>query len=265
MSPEYFFDTNPLNLKDDDTGFLLLLDFDGTLVPIQADPGACILSPHIKGQLEAIVDSGLCAVAILSGRPLRDIRKRVELKGIYYGGIHGLEISGPHVRYTHPGADSAKDAICRIRRTLENEVVRVEGAWIEDKKLAFTLHYRMADKEKSDSIRRTFYRVLSEDPGREAVTVLRGKKALELMPKVLWDKGMAALFILRRMNGTCVPLYVGDDVTDETAFKTLKERGITVRVGPSKNTAARYYLKGQWEVSRLLGTIRDILRIPTGR
>ena len=89
--------------------------------------------------------------------------------------------------------------------------------------------------------------------------MLRGKKVLELVPNIHWDKGKAALFLLEKFNKTCLPVYVGDDVTDETAFNALKEYGITIRVGKSKQTQAEYYLRGQWEVLRLLQYLYGLL------
>ena len=116
MPPEYFFDKDPLEINGDNRAILLMCDFDGTLVPIQGDPGKCILLPDIRKQLEMIVHTGNSSVAILSGRSLSDIRKRVPIKDIYHAGSHGLEISGPGIRYVHPGAVAAKFIIDKVRQ-----------------------------------------------------------------------------------------------------------------------------------------------------
>jgi trehalose-phosphatase len=89
---------------------------------------------------------------------------------------------------------------------------------------------------------------------------MRGKKVLELAPNIPWDKGKAALFILQELKRNYLPIYVGDDATDEAAFKALNEDGVTIRVGKSKKTAAKYYLKGQWEVSRFLKHIYNLMQ-----
>ena len=89
---------------------------------------------------------------------------------------------------------------------------------------------------------------------------MRGKKVLELLPRVSWNKGAAALHIMKKLDKKYLPICVGDDSTDETLFEAFCETGITIRVGPSRRTAARYYLKGQWEVPLLLKQIDDSLR-----
>ena len=98
--------------------------------------------------------------------------------------------------------------------------------------------------------------VANEFMEKKLLTVIKGKKVMELTPNVSWDKGSAALWILRQLKDKCLPIYIGDDQTDETAFKALNKKGITIRIGRSKKTAAEYYLKGHWEVPRLL---KDIL------
>ena len=259
MPPEYFFENNDQKLECGPRGFFLFLDFDGTLVPIQNDPTKCVLSPKIKGQLEAIALSGKACMAILTGRTVSDVRDRVNIQDVYYGGNHGIEISGPLVNYTHPDALSGKHIIDRVCRKIEQEIANIEGAFIEKKKFGFTLHYRMAHKEDKALIQRAFHRITAENSDAQTVTVMRGKKVLELAPNVSWDKGIAALFILQELKRNYLPIYVGDDLTDETAFKILNEDGITIRIGRSKKTAAKYYLKGQWEVARFLKHIHNLI------
>jgi trehalose-phosphatase len=259
MPPEYFFENKDPKLEWGSRSFFLFLDFDGTLVPIQNDPTKCVLSPKIKGQLEAITLSGKACIAILSGRTVTDIRDRVNIQDVYYGGNHGIEVSGPRVNYTHPDALSGKHIIDKVCREVEKEVGHIGGAFIEKKKFGFTLHYRMAHKEDKALIQRAFHRITAENSDAQSVTVMRGKKVLELAPNVSWDKGIAALFILQELKRNYLPIYVGDDATDETAFEALKEEGLTVRIGKSKKTAAKYYLKGQWEVSRFLKHIHNLI------
>jgi len=260
MPPEYFFENKDPKLEWGSRSFFLFLDFDGTLVPIQNDPTKCVLSPKIKGQLEAIALSGKACIAILSGRTVTDIRDRVNIQDVYYGGNHGIEISGPRVNYIHPDALSGKHIIDRVCREIEQEIGNIEGVFIEKKKFGFSLHYRVADKESKASITKIFYRVIAETPDPQAFSILRGKKVLELVPKIFWDKGNAALFVLQSQKKNYLPIYVGDDVTDETAFKALKTEGVTVRIGRSKKTEAEYYLKGQWEMLRFLKHIHNLMQ-----
>ena len=225
MQPEYFFGSNGPKPGFIRGFFFLFLDFDGTLVPIQENPARCFLSPKIKSQLEAIGLSGKALMAILSGRTVNDIKKRVPFENIYYGGNHGLEISGPHIRYTHPDALRLKPMINRVCRKIEKEVGHIVGALIEKKKLGFTLHYRMAKREDKTLLKSIFYRIIAESPDSQTFSVLPGKKVLELAPNISWDKGKAALFLLKKQKKKYLPIYLGDDVTDETAFEALKKGG----------------------------------------
>jgi trehalose 6-phosphate phosphatase len=260
VQSEYFFENKGWKPECVHSGIFLFLDFDGTLAPMQNNPAQCILPPGIKSQLEEIASSGKACIVILSGRTVNDIKRRVQIRGIYYGGNHGLEISGPNLRYVHPDALQGRPIINKICRKIEKEVGDMEGALIEKKKFGFTLHYRMADKESKTSIKKIFYRIIAEGPGSQAFSVLRGKKVLELVPRIQWDKGKAALFLLEKQKRDYLPIYVGDDLTDETAFQTLREVGLTIRIGKSKKSAAQYYLKGQREVLRFLKHIHDLMR-----
>ena len=260
MPPEYFFENKDPKLESRPRRFFLFLDFDGTLVPIQNDPTKCVLSPGIKGLLDAIALSGKACIAILSGRTVNDIKERVHTQGIYYGGNHGLEISGPNLRFVHPHVLQGNRIINKICQTIHASIDNMDGVFIERKKFSISLHYRMADKEGKTLIKKIFSRIISGSPSSQTFSVLRGKKVLELVPSIQWDKGKAALFLLQKEKKKYLPIYVGDDLTDETAFKTLNQDGITIRVGRSKKTAAKYYLKGQWEVSRFLKHLYNFMQ-----
>ncbi|MBA4389911.1 MAG: trehalose-phosphatase [Syntrophus sp. (in: bacteria)] len=261
MAPQYYFDKNPLMAEDSDRPVALFLDFDGTLVPIRKDPRECYLSSETRGRLESILSSGKSVVAFLSGRSLSDLRKRVSVRGAYYAGNHGLEISGPGIRFAHKDARLAKPVIDAIRRDLTGELGAFHGILIENKRFSFALHYRGAAASVVPPIRKSFYRrIAAELTHARSITVIRGKKVLELVPRVSWNKGAAALHIMQRLDGRYLPICVGDDSTDETLFETFCETGITIRIGPSRRTAARYHLKGQWEVPLLLKQIDEGLR-----
>jgi trehalose 6-phosphate phosphatase len=258
---QYLFDKSVL-MRTFEAGrkIALFLDFDGTLVPIQNDPTQCFLSNKLKKQLLLLAGSKCCYLVVLTGRSLSDIKKRIGIRTIYYGGNHGLDISGPDLRYTHPGTELSKPALkCLIRR-LKQKVADIEGVWIENKKFTVSLHFRSVKKEDISLVKKVFHAVADEFVAKKLLRVIKGKKVLELVPDISWNKGYAARWILQQMNYEWLPIYIGDDQTDETAFEVFKKKGITIRIGESKKTAANFYLKSQREVPRLLSDIQEYTR-----
>lgn len=259
--PYYFFSKYYLpKFLEPDQKIALFLDFDGTLVPIQKDPAQCYIPDSIKEQLKQLTDSEQCYLTILSGRALADVKKRVGIRKIYYGGNHGLDIAGTNVKYTHPKALSAKPIISDIRNLLKKEISNIKGAWLEDKKFTLSLHFRAVKKENIPVVKKVFYKTAAEFLNKKLLVIIKGKKVLELIPNASWDKGKAALWILQRLKNNCLPIYIGDDYTDETAFKSFHKKGITIRIGKSKKTSANYFLRGQWEISKLLQQIQKLTK-----
>ncbi len=255
--PVYFFGAEASSVSGTLPGrsIALFLDFDGTLVPIQKDPGRCALSGETKSQLQSLAGSDRHFVAVLSGRALSDIKSRIGIQNICYGGNHGLVISGKGMRFVHQEASRAMRAIDRAAQKLNKEITGFPGAWVEQKKYSVSLHYRLADKKAIPELKKIFHEVSAGFLRSKVLAVMKGKKVLELMP-ASWDKGLAVLWILNRLEGGYLPMFIGDDVTDEAAFRELKKRGITIRVGKSKSTLANFYLKDRQEVYRLLESIR---------
>lgn len=207
--------------------------------------------------MQSLSNSNRHHVTVLSGRTLVDVKSRVGVPNICYGGNHGLVISGEGLRFVHPGALRAKPIIEEAGRRLEKQIVAsFEGAWVERKDFTLSLHYRLVNQSAVPQLKRAFYRVAAEISRDNSLTVMKGKKVLELMPDIAWNKGNAVLWILDRLGDNYLPIFVGDDVTDETAFKALENGGITIRIGRSKNTFACFYLQDYRGTLRLLKTIQ---------
>lgn len=257
LYPRYFFggiNNSLLNKIKRYHKIALFLDYDGTLVPIQKDPSQCILSNKIKSQLKLLAGSDRCYLTILSGRSLSDIRKMAGIKNICYGGNHGLDIAGIDIRYTHPKALSTRQVIIKIKKLLDKEIRTIKGAWLEDKKFTLSLHFRSARTKDIPRVKKIFYDVAVEFLEKNLLAIIKGKKVLELVPDVSWNKGNALFYIMENQKNKWFPIYIGDDKTDENAFKAIRTRGITVRIGRGK-TFASYYLKGQRETSKFLNQI----------
>jgi trehalose 6-phosphate phosphatase len=260
IGPVYFFGSDASDIVSVLGGrkIALFLDFDGTLTPIQDDPTRCFLSEEGRELLQSIANSGRHHVTVLSGRTLDDVRARVGVHNICYGGNHGLVISGKGMRFIHPGVLRAKPLIDEAGSRLEQKIAPFAGAWVERKGFTLSLHYRLVNQNTVRQLKRAFYKVAAEISRGSLLTVMKGKKVLELMPGIPWTKGNAVLWILHRLGDGYMPIFVGDDVTDEAAFKALENGGITIRIGWSKKTSAHFFLQNYQGTLRLLKTIQTI-------
>ena len=240
----------------------VFLDFDGTLAAIRRRPSDAGLSKAARKILKEIAKEKRISAAIISGRALSDIIRRTGVKGLIYAGNHGLEIKGKGVKNTVPGAFKAKKAVAAIERKAAKAFARVKGVIVEDKGLSLSVHYRTADPSKLPLIERTIREFAWPFVRKGIVRLTRGKKVWEVRPAVDWNKGKAVLYLLKmfgkRSGGGCFPIYMGDDRTDEDAFRALRGKGLTVLVGrPEEKTSAGYYLRNTGEVMMFL---RRILR-----
>ncbi len=228
---------------------LVVLDFDGTLAPLAERPSAARMGARSRRLLGRLSAHPRAAVAVLSGRALGDVERRVALPGLYYGGSHGLEVKGPGFRFQHPGAYLTLPAVVETERWARMVFRGVPGAEVESKGLSLAVHERRIPPRSFDLFHRRF-RALLAGPGRPLIW-LRGRSVWEGMPPVDWDKGRAAELIFRHVGARSV-LAVGDDATDEDMFRAAKGRGFSVRVAPVGPTAADYALPSVKDVPAFL-------------
>src|SRR5687767_13130078 len=132
---------------------VLLLDFDGTLAPIVDDPAQAAIPPETRTELERLMGMAGVTVAVVSGRGLGDVRGRAAIPGIAYAGNHGMEIDGPGLHRTHPEALDARPALDLARVGLEGALDGVPGAWVEDKLLTLSIHFRLTPLIHHDLVR----------------------------------------------------------------------------------------------------------------
>lgn len=241
----------------------LFLDYDGTLTPISETPDRAATPKGTKSILNRLSKEPNIKVAVVSGRSLNDIRKKVGLAGnMIYVGNHGFEIKGPKINFKSPVPVRYRKDLEEIKKKLKRSLSGIKGAIIEDKWFSISLHYRLAAKKDIQRIKTEFYAATIVYEVRNSITVRTGKKMLEIRPPVEWDKGKVVLwllarrrFVLKNKKINLLPVYIGDDVTDEDAFGALKNRGLTVRVGKLKSSKALYYLKNTGEVTEFLKEI----------
>ena len=233
---------------------VLLLDFDGTLAPIVERPEVAAIAPRARDAIERLVSRG-AEVAIVSGRGLADARSRVGLSGLGYAGNHGMEIEMEGKRRLHPEARLARPSLDRVVTRLQPRLSEFPGAIVEDKGLTLSIHYRLVDRRKVDEVRKA---VRESCADIETLEVTEGKEVLEARPAVDWDKGRAVDFLLDQLKpppGAPV-IYIGDDRTDEDAFRALREveggEGVIVGVHDPSATLARAFVETTEEVAELL-------------
>jgi trehalose-phosphatase len=200
----------------------------------------------------------------VSGRDLDDVRSMVGLDDLHFAGSHGFDVVGPGgLRMELESASEHLAELDRAERALAARLAPIRGAWVERKRFAIAIHFRESDDANTPRIEQVV------DEVREAEPRLRkkgGKKIFELQPDVAWDKGHAVRWLLKRLElegPDVLPMYIGDDVTDEDAFRALPPHGIGIRLGdPAEPTAARYYLSDTDELGRFLGALLSRLPLP---
>lgn len=236
--------------------YLLFFDFDGTLTPIVARPALAKLSKNKLELLKSLAKAPAVTIAIISGRQLATLKEKINIPGAYYAGNHGFEIFGPKIRFVHPKAKEAKPLFKKILLELKKALRGIKGIIVEDKGATLSLHYRCAESSKVARVKRIFHK-LAESWPKSKIKITEGKKVFEIRPKVKWDKGEAVRWLLKHLGfqkGDC-PIYIGDDTTDEDAFKVLAGKGVTIKVGSTKNSLAQESLKDIEAVYKFLETL----------
>jgi len=242
----------------------VLFDYDGTLAPIADNPKKTFMPVDIEVTLNKIARHPKVFLAIISGRGLSDVQSRVGIKNITYSGNHGLEIEGPDgTRYDYELPADMKRSYKKLVQEL-SEKVNKNNAWVEDKKVSLTYHYRDTPIDVKESQRQLAVNII-ESHGFKAN---QAHEAIEAKPPVNWHKGEAALLILKNKFGDNWPdhtkvLFTGDDTTDEDAMRLLQGNAISFRVStdPEIQTFADYRLPEQSVVRSLLKWIGDVYKV----
>ncbi len=236
---------------------VLMLDFDGTLTPIVKSPKAANLSKEMKNLLINLSKKDGLYLAIISGRSLEDLKKKINLSNIIYAGNHGLEGEILKEKYLFPIPDKTLIALKIIREQLNKIAGQYKGVFIEDKRLVLSFHYRMAG-EKIPEVKSAFKKVIKPFVQGGLISVLAGKMVFGIRPKVDWNKGSFAKLVIDKIRmqtkTTPTPIFIGDDTTDEDIFRKLK-KGITIKVGKDEQSKARYWLEDTDDVFKFLGWI----------
>ena len=223
-------------------------DYDGTLAEITTDRAGALLSERRAALLSEIARTH--PTTILTGRSRCDVEKLVGIAEINYAGTHGFDIVLARSREKFIADETVRPEIKAAAELLRARVKALAGVEVEDKEYAIAVHYRRAPEHEA-ALATLVNAALECFP---ALRRARGRKVFELRPAVDWDKGRALWWIMERLSLLdSVPVFIGDDESDEDAFRALAGRGIGIAVGErSSPTEATYGLNSVNDVYRFL-------------
>ncbi len=259
MIPVGFFDNSEdVQMKILGKDVILFLDYDGTLTPIVATPDLAVMADDMRECVRRLIQK--MKVSIVSGRATDDVRSKVQIDGIFYAGSHGFEIVDPVGYVTiNEEAQMIRSSIDEIYEKLSQQVKHIEGALIEDVKYTVSCHYRLVKDEDFAEFEGIVNTALTGYPNLRKTS---GKKVFEIRPNIDWDKGKAVSWIknvLKFDPEKHVAVYIGDDTTDEDAFKVLKDEGFGILVAEDvRETEAKYYVRNPLEVKRVLEWLIEV-------
>ncbi|KAL8226356.1 hypothetical protein R6Q57_016188 [Mikania cordata] len=241
---------------------VIFLDYDGTLSPIVQNPDQAYMDPEMREAVKNVAK--YFPTAIVSGRSRAKVYNFVKLPELYYAGSHGMDIKGPSSCKHQQGS---KNVVCQpakeflpmmseVYKILMEKTNNIAGANVENNKFCLSVHYRCVEEQSWSELADRVKSVLKDYP---KLKLTQGLMVLEIRPTIKWDKGSAIEFLMESLgyatSDDVLPIYIGDDRTDEDAFRVLRKRGqgfgILVSKLP-KETDAIYTLQEPLEVMHFL-------------
>jgi trehalose 6-phosphate phosphatase len=237
----------------------VFLDYDGTLTPIVDRPEDAVISVSMRAAVRGLAQR--CPVCVVSGRDRRVVQELMGVDDLIVAGSHGFDIWSPtEGTLEHEAGGGFEELIERVAARVREEADPIEGSLVEPKKASVAVHYRLVAEADRPRIAAIVDRLLAEHPGELKVTP--GKMVYEIQPKLEWDKGKAVLYLPEALGldgDDVAPVYLGDDITDEDAFRALSGLGIGIFVGRAddpevggRGTSAAFVLDSIEEVERFL-------------
>lgn len=228
---------------------LILLDFDGTLVPIADSPEEVKLNKKTREILKILSRQSIYHLAIISGRPLKELYSHIRLKNVLYAGNHGLEIKGSNF-YLPPQAQKARQLrkyIKFLSRKLKMAFSCYPGVVVEDKGFSLSLHFRKLLKGQG-TLFRQLVKFYQKKYKHNSLVWVTGKKVWEIYPNDYWCKGDMVLHLLK-MFPKASPIAIGDDKSDHSMFRAINGHGLAIHVGRRPRfSGAGYYLESPYDV-----------------
>lgn len=232
---------------------IVCLDYDGTMSPIVSDPDAAVLPEENRKIINQL--SKITSVVAISGRDLQDLKSKIEIDSIIYAGSHGFDITGPdNLKMVHECEKDITPALDDAEKKLNEVLNNIKGVKIERKKFAIAVHYR--NVEEDELVGSVIHKVQKIADSQKILKTGGGKKIMELKPDIEWNKGYALTWLQNKMNWNLEKyfiIFIGDDLTDEDGFKSVKDDGIGILVGShGEESAATFALKDTKEVTAFL-------------
>ncbi len=240
----------------------VFLDYDGTLTPIVDRPEDAVISTSMREVVSRLAER--CTVCVVSGRDRAVVQRLMGVFDLVVAGSHGFDIWSPQMgRIEHAAASGFEGLLATATAELREALAPIEGAIVEPKRASVAAHYRLAAGPQRVEVEQVVDRLLAKHVDELKVTP--GKMVFEIQPKLDWDKGRAVLHLLTVLEldrDEVLPIYVGDDITDEHAFEALAGRGIGVIVANlndpesrGRPTGAEFVLESIEEVERFLDSL----------
>ena len=232
-------------------------DYDGALTPIVDRPEDATIPPATLAALEALAD--LTVVGVVSGRDLTDVMGMVPTERIWFAGSHGFDVRRPDgSREEFPEGAAALPVLASAEGLLAERLGSIEGAWAERKRFAIAVHYRATPDEQIGDLEAIVAELAVSHDG---LRMTGGKKIFELRPDIDWHKGKAVRWLIEAAGldpATTLPLFIGDDVTDEDGFAEVRSRGVGVVVGTEDRYTAAHLRVDDPDATRRL--LEDLAR-----
>ncbi|KAH7578044.1 hypothetical protein JRO89_XS01G0333300 [Xanthoceras sorbifolium] len=234
---------------------VLFLDYDGTLSPIVNDPNRAFMSDAMRSAVREA--ASLFPTAIVSGRSIDKVNDFVKLENVVYAGSHGMDISTPSASLKHQDEGHQIQSVDeQIIEVLEKKIKPIKGAMVEDNRFCVSVHYRRVNQEDVDTLKEMVHSTVKAYPN---FRISGGKMVMEIRPSINWNKGRALEYLLDTFgfnsSSDFLPLYIGDDKTDEDAFEVIQGlgRGFPIIVSSvTRDTKASYSLHDPDEVMEFL-------------
>jgi trehalose 6-phosphate phosphatase len=232
---------------------VIFLDFDGTLVRVAPLPENVRLEDGMRENLRKLAGHQKVTLVVISGRQRADLQRYVGIRNVKYMGLYGWENSG-NKRARFP----ERLALARALVELLKDLPSYPGVWIEPKGNSFSVHLKGVGGETRRQVRQVVSKRVR--PLRETLRVMTNLRDVEVAPVAIGDKGLAVRkFLGRPAFRGALPIYFGDDLSDEPAFAAAR-KGISILVGKRRATSARFCLRGPAEVAAALARLEEMIR-----